>query len=238
VRRSAAPRKSGSARCGRSRTGRAAATLAPETEGGSLAGARGLSNFFDLKAGARQTNNGPPRSWGGHPRQRLLGQDFKIRLGGSLRLHVQHNDTPVGESVSSALLPAAAPGAGTRQPGSVPGIREPHPTEPGAAGAGDPGREDVRLLRDGLQPDGFGSGKSKRQTTTRGCDGPSGAGPSELPAQWQRADLDVWPGGRLRPDHAGHHRLQHVLPAWETLSGGTRALRWSTSSPSRRTSSS
>src|SRR5437870_10488540 len=73
----------------------------------------GLSNFFDLKAGARQTNNGPPPFLGEDiPGNVFSGKDFKIRLGGSLRLHVQHNDTPVGESVSSALLPAAAPGGG------------------------------------------------------------------------------------------------------------------------------
>src|SRR5438128_1865604 len=73
----------------------------------------GLSNFFDLKAGARQTNNGPPPFFGEDiPGNVYSGKDFKIRLGGSLRLHVQHNDTPVGESVSSALLPAAAPGGG------------------------------------------------------------------------------------------------------------------------------
>ena len=41
------------------------------------------------------------------------GDQFKIRLGGSLRLHVQRNDTPVGESVSSALLPdKTVPGGG------------------------------------------------------------------------------------------------------------------------------
>ncbi len=64
----------------------------------------GWENFFDLQAGAKQSQSGP-----------VLGKDvqgnvysgdqFKIRLGGSLRLHVQRNDTPVGESVSSALLP-------------------------------------------------------------------------------------------------------------------------------------
>src|SRR5438445_6136501 len=73
----------------------------------------GLSNFFDLKAGARQTNNGPPPFLREDiPGNVYSAKDFKIRLGGSLRLHVQHNDTPVGESVSSALLPAAAPGGG------------------------------------------------------------------------------------------------------------------------------
>jgi len=64
----------------------------------------GWEHFFDLQAGAKQSQSGP-----------VLGKDvqgnvysgdqFKIRLGGSLRLHVQRNDTPVGESVSSALLP-------------------------------------------------------------------------------------------------------------------------------------
>src|SRR3989441_4925332 len=74
----------------------------------------GLSNFFDLEAGAEQTNNGPPRFLGEDiPGNVYSGKDFKIRLGGSLRLHVQHNDTPVGESVSRALVPnTAAPGGG------------------------------------------------------------------------------------------------------------------------------
>jgi hypothetical protein len=74
----------------------------------------GLSNFFDLEAGADQTNNGPPRFLGEDiPGNVYSGKDFKIRLGGSLRLHVQHNDTPVGESVSRALVPnTAAPGGG------------------------------------------------------------------------------------------------------------------------------
>jgi hypothetical protein len=74
----------------------------------------GLSNFFDLKAGAKQTNNGPPSFLGEDiPGNVYSGKDFKIRLGGSLRLHVQHNDTPVGESVSRALVPnASAPGGG------------------------------------------------------------------------------------------------------------------------------
>src|SRR3989454_3506814 len=74
----------------------------------------GLSNFFDLKAGARQTNNGPPPFLGEDiPGNVYSAKDFKIRLGGSLRLHVQHNDTPVGESVSRALVPnTSAPGGG------------------------------------------------------------------------------------------------------------------------------
>src|SRR2546425_1284351 len=74
----------------------------------------GLSSFFDLKAGARQTNNGPPPFLGEDiPGNVYSAKDFKIRLGGSLRLHVQHNDTPVGESVSRALVPnTSAPGGG------------------------------------------------------------------------------------------------------------------------------
>src|SRR2546427_7737662 len=74
----------------------------------------GLSNFFALKAGARQTNNGPPPFLGEDiPGNVYSAKDFKIRLGGSLRLHVQHNDTPVGESVSRALVPnTSAPGGG------------------------------------------------------------------------------------------------------------------------------
>ncbi len=72
------------------------------------------ARFVDLQAGAKQTNSGPPPFFGEDiPGNVYSGKDFKIRLGGSLRLHVQHNDTPVGESVSSALLPnTAAPGGG------------------------------------------------------------------------------------------------------------------------------
>src|SRR5439155_16453006 len=66
----------------------------------------GMANFFDLKAGAKQTNNGPPPFLGEDiPGDVYSSKDFKIRLGGSLRLHVQHNDTPVGESVSRARVP-------------------------------------------------------------------------------------------------------------------------------------
>jgi len=74
----------------------------------------GMANFFDLKAGAKQTNNGPPPFLGEDiPGNVYSSKDFKIRLGGSLRLHVQHNDTPVGESVSRALVPnTSAPGGG------------------------------------------------------------------------------------------------------------------------------
>jgi hypothetical protein len=73
-----------------------------------------LAGLVDLKAGAKQTNNGPPPFLGEDiPGNVYSAKDFKIRLGGSLRLHVQHNDTPVGESVSRALVPnTAAPGGG------------------------------------------------------------------------------------------------------------------------------
>lgn len=71
-------------------------------------------HFVDLQAGAKQSNNGPPPFLGQDiPGNVYADPNFKIRLGGSLRLHVQHNDTPVGESVASALLPnTAAPGGG------------------------------------------------------------------------------------------------------------------------------
>jgi hypothetical protein len=77
-------------------------------------GRPGWAQFVDLKAGAKQTNNGPPPFLGQDiPGNVYSGDDFKIRLGGSLRLHVQHNDTPVGESVSRTLVPnTAAPGGG------------------------------------------------------------------------------------------------------------------------------
>ncbi len=72
------------------------------------------AQLVDLHAGAKQTNNGPPPFLGQDiPGNVYADPNFRIRLGGSLRLHVQHNDTPVGESVASALLPnTAAPGGG------------------------------------------------------------------------------------------------------------------------------
>jgi len=72
------------------------------------------ARLVDLNSGAKQTNNGPPPLLGEDiPGNVYSGPDFKIHLGGSLRLNVQHNDTPVGESVNSALLPnTAAPGGG------------------------------------------------------------------------------------------------------------------------------
>ena len=73
-----------------------------------------LAKILDLESGAKQTNNGPPPYLGEEiPGNVYSGEDFKIRLGGSLRLHVRHSDTPVGESVNSALLPnTAVPGGG------------------------------------------------------------------------------------------------------------------------------
>jgi hypothetical protein len=73
----------------------------------------GWENFFDLQAGRKQSNN-DPNPLGKDIQGNVYSSDrFKIRLGGSLRLHVQHNDTPVGESVSSALLPdTTVPGGG------------------------------------------------------------------------------------------------------------------------------
>ena len=80
----------------------------PMTEGG-----RGWAQLVDLQAGAKQTNNAPPLLGENIPGNVYTGKDFQIRLGGSLRLHVQHNSTPVGESVSSALVPnTSAPGGG------------------------------------------------------------------------------------------------------------------------------
>ncbi len=72
------------------------------------------AQLVDLNTGAKQTTNGPPPLLGEEiPGNVYSGPDFKIHLGGSLRLNVQHNDTPVGESVNSALLPnTAAPGGG------------------------------------------------------------------------------------------------------------------------------
>jgi len=75
---------------------------------------RSWADFFDRNAGGRQGQNEPPPLPGMDvPGNVYVGKDFKIRLGGSLRLHVQSNDTPVGQSVNTALLPnTAAPGGG------------------------------------------------------------------------------------------------------------------------------
>jgi hypothetical protein len=73
----------------------------------------GWSNFFDLQAGRKQANNDRNPLGKDIQGNVFTGDNFKVRLGGSLRLHVQHNDSPVGESVSRALLPdAGVPGGG------------------------------------------------------------------------------------------------------------------------------
>ena len=70
------------------------------------------ANFFDLQAGRTQANNDRDPLGKDIQGNVFTNDSFKVRLGGSLRLHVQHNDSPVGESVSRALLPDAAPGGG------------------------------------------------------------------------------------------------------------------------------
>ena len=70
------------------------------------------ANFFDLQAGRKQANNDRDPLGKDIQGNVFTNDSFKVRLGGSLRLHVQHNDSPVGESVPRALLPDAAPGGG------------------------------------------------------------------------------------------------------------------------------
>ena len=71
------------------------------------------ANFFDLQAGRKQANNDRDPLGKDIQGNVFTNDNFKVRLGGSLRLHVQHNDSPVGESVSRALLPdAGIPGGG------------------------------------------------------------------------------------------------------------------------------
>jgi len=70
------------------------------------------ANFFDLQAGRKQANNDRDPLGKDIQGNVFTSDSFKVRLGGSLRFHVQHNDSPVGESVSRALLPDAAPGGG------------------------------------------------------------------------------------------------------------------------------
>src|SRR2546428_3487988 len=73
----------------------------------------GWSNFFDLQAGRKQSNNDRDPLGKDIQGNVFTNDNFKARLGGSLRLPVQHNDSPVGESVSRALLPdAGVPGGG------------------------------------------------------------------------------------------------------------------------------
>ena len=73
----------------------------------------GWSNFFDLQAGWKQANNDRDPLGKEIRGNVFTGDNFKVQLGGSLRLHVQHNDSPVGESVNRALLPDAdVPGGG------------------------------------------------------------------------------------------------------------------------------
>lgn len=74
----------------------------------------GWEHFFDLQAGRKQGADAERAPLGKEIQGNVYtGDTFKIRLGGSLRLHVQRNDTPVGESVSRALLPdPSTPGGG------------------------------------------------------------------------------------------------------------------------------
>lgn len=74
----------------------------------------GWESFFDLQAGRKQGAEAELSPLGKDIKGNVYAGDrFKIRLGGSLRLHVQHNDTPVRESVSRALLPdPSVPGGG------------------------------------------------------------------------------------------------------------------------------
>jgi hypothetical protein len=73
----------------------------------------GWSNFFDLQAGRKQSNDDRDPLGKDIQGNVFTNDNFKVRLGGSLRLHVQHNDSPVGESVSRALLPdVGVPGGG------------------------------------------------------------------------------------------------------------------------------
>ncbi len=94
--------------------------LAAQAEKEKERDARISDLIFAKDAGARQKNEE------GDPLEALprVGKDlkgnvyssdnFRIRLGGSLRLHAQWNSTPVPESVSKALLPdPTLPGGGT-----------------------------------------------------------------------------------------------------------------------------
>ena len=73
----------------------------------------GLEKFLDLQAGRKQRNNDPDPLGKDIQGNVYAGDQFKVRLGGSLRLHVQHNSTPVDESVARALLPdTTVPGGG------------------------------------------------------------------------------------------------------------------------------
>lgn len=73
----------------------------------------GWENFFDLQAGRKQSNESRDPLGKDIQGNVYTSDNFKIRLGGSLRLHVQRNDSPVGESVSRALLRNPdAPGGG------------------------------------------------------------------------------------------------------------------------------
>jgi hypothetical protein len=74
----------------------------------------GWENFFDLQAGRKQGAEAERSPLGKDIQGNVFTSDrFKIRLGGSLRLHSQYNDTPVGESVARANLPdPSVPGGG------------------------------------------------------------------------------------------------------------------------------
>lgn len=70
----------------------------------------GVKAFFDLQAGARQGAESEANPLGKEIKGNVYtGDAFKVRLGGSLRMHSQWNDTGVGESVSSAIRPVRPP---------------------------------------------------------------------------------------------------------------------------------
>ncbi len=73
----------------------------------------GWEHFFDLQAGGKQSNESRDPLGKDIQGNVFTSDQFKVKLGGSLRLHVQRNDTPVGESVNSALVPdTTVPGGG------------------------------------------------------------------------------------------------------------------------------
>ncbi len=65
-----------------------------------------LTRFFDLEAGAKQGADNELAPVGKDIKGNVYtGDTFKVKLGGSLRLHSQWNDTGVGTSVINALNP-------------------------------------------------------------------------------------------------------------------------------------
>ncbi|MBK6427002.1 MAG: hypothetical protein IPF82_12630 [Blastocatellia bacterium] len=89
----------------------AAAPVAPDAQATSTIPATQDDGKPVLQSGSEQRHDRPdplsalPMKGGDLIGNVYTGDNFKVRIGGSLRTSFQHNSTPVGDAVSQALLP-------------------------------------------------------------------------------------------------------------------------------------